>query len=992
MIEGSTVTKCRFAMGYRLSLISLCAAYFAPPTVICVLITVNLVKLGSDDQEHIKIVSVEEKIIQNRRQNTSSTLRTLATSSADVRSQSSDSGAATVVSDCSSTADMSHLERFAPDRSSRLAAVFAALFILTLLISISFITIVAILSDGFTTLLSGNEVCTDISDTGDRSNSYNSMYSSDNSTCLTPNCIRLAANILNNMNREANPCDDFYEFACGRYARQKVVAEHEKKVTVLSEMKKELDHHLKDILEKSPRDNATRAMKLAQIYYDSCMDEFSQDELGVQPLMSLISNLGGWPLLTNARFESLDFQWEVLAGHLALHGVDGIFRIFVHSSFDNSDKHVLMFSPPKLFLEKKKFYREVPSSNVYLQYYRQYILSLLSMLGVDLEDETGVIEYQVDDIIDFERRIANLTRIEISRNHSAINNVMTFGDFKKRYEKINWDGYFNEELRNSLGRMPDSLEINVVDVSYFDNLHSLIKSKPLSSISNYLMWCLVANYDIYLPKKYRQPMYDFRRRMYGITSNSPTWETCVGEVRDNLAIPLSTEYAQKFFTQRERRIAEDMIRDLKKAMEHTLLNADWIDESTREAALTKLDVMGHKIGFPDSLLNETAVLLPYAGVRLTANQYFDNAVSLRKSIYRDMLSKLHREPSPIDWASPVIAVDAFHYFTGNEIIFPAGILQFPMFVPDAPSYANYGAIGMGIGHEITHGYDDLGAQYDEKGNLRGWWHTETMMTFQKKKQCFVAQYGSKIEPITGRKCDGKMTIGENIADNGGLRVAYQAYQLKLDREKESTRLPGLGQFSPKQLFFLSYANTWCEALKPQAIDHIMDTDVHSLGIFRVNVPLQNLPAFSKEFDCPIGSPMNPFEKCRICVLLVFGEANESANEKLIACCAHDPQIDQYCAKKYCNFGKIHQHLVLPFIAECGPRGNTASRIWDCLSSRHDHTACCANQGVQPLCRAFCNASKAVPTDMLKYGWCAQEFDKYRLCFRTYLKHNPPIRH
>ncbi|ULU07223.1 hypothetical protein L3Y34_018763 [Caenorhabditis briggsae] len=798
---------------------------------------------------------------KNRRQNTSST--TITTSSGG--GARSNSSGATVISDCSSS-DVSHLEHF-PDRNARLAAVFAALFILTLLISISFITIVAILSDGFSTLISGSELCSNSDGDGYESKSSNHInygsYGSDNSTCLTPDCIRLAANYLNNMNRDANPCEDFYEFACGKYATRKVIAEHEKKVTVLSEMKREMDRHLKHILEKSSRENATRSMKLAQIHYDSCMDEFAQDDLGVQPLMSLISNLGGWPLLTNARFDSIDFQWEVLAGHLALHGVDGIFRVFVHSSFDDSNKHVLMFSPPKLFLEKKKFYREVPSSNVYLQYYRQYILSLLSLLGVDMEDETGVIEYQVDDIIDFERRIANLTRIELSRNHSSINNMITFGDFKKKYDKINWEAFFNEEMRSNLGRMPDSLLINVVDVNYFDNLYSLIKSKPLSSINNFLMWCLVSNYDFYLPAKYRKPMLEFRQKMYGVSSDDPLWEVCVGEVRDNLAMPLSTEYAHKFFTQRDKKIAEDMIRDLKKAMEQTLLNADWIDESTREAALMKLDAMGHKIGFPDSLLNETAVLLPYAGVRLTANQFFDNAISLKKAAYRDALSKLHRTPSVIDWASPIIAVDAFHYFTGNEIIFPAGILQFPMFVPDAPSFSNYGAIGMGIGHEITHGYDDLGAQYDDKGNLRGWWHTETMTTFQKKKQCFVAQYGSKIEPQTGRKVDGKMTIGENIADNGGLRVAFQAYQLKLDREKETRRLPGMTEFSPNQLFFLAYANTWCEALKTSAIDHIMDTDVHSLGMFRVNVPLQNLPAFSKEFDCPIGSPMNPFEKCRI---------------------------------------------------------------------------------------------------------------------------------
>ncbi|CAD6199068.1 unnamed protein product [Caenorhabditis auriculariae] len=825
------------------SLALLGAVYVLPPLIIVFLIVLRYV-FCLNLLQRFKIVSVEEKIHQSRRQN-SSTTTTTRTSPLDG-------------SDCTSESSQISIQK---DRNSRLAAVFAALFILTLLVSISFITIVAILSDGFTTLISGNESCADGEDTSEPRPTQN--FVGDDSICLTPDCIRLAANYLNNMNRDVSPCNNFYEFACGRFASQRVVPEHEKKVTVLSEMKKDLDRHLRDILERSSRENATRPMKLAQIYFDSCMDEDTQNDLSVHPLMGVISHLGGWPLLTNARFDSVDFKWEVLAGQLAVHGVDGLVKIFVHSSFDDSDKHMLMFSPPKLFLEKKKYYREAPSSNVYLGYYKQYILSLLTLLGVDSEDDTGVIQYQVDDIIDFERRISNMTRIEMSRNHSAINNMIRYGDFRKKYDQINWDLFFNEDLRSHLGVIEDDLMVNVVDTAYFDGLTALIKSKPMSSVNNFLMWALVNAFNGYLPPRFRKPYQEFREKMYGITSETPLWETCVAEVRDNLAMPLSTAYAHKYFTMQDKHKAEEMIVDLKKSMEQTLLNADWIDEATREAALIKLDVMGHKIGFPNSLLNETAVLLPFAGVRLTANQYFDNAVSLKKTAVREVLSKLHRSPSTVDWASPVIAVDAFHYFTGNEIIFPAGILQFPMFVPDAPSYANYGAIGMGIGHEITHGYDDLGAQYDDKGNLRGWWHTETMTTFQKKKQCFVAQYGSKAEPVTGRKVDGRLTIGENIADNGGLRVAYQAYQMRLARAEESTKLPGLSDFTQQQLFFLAYANTWCEALKPTAIEYVMDTDVHALGMFRVNVPLQNLPAFSKEFDCPIGSPMNPFEKCRI---------------------------------------------------------------------------------------------------------------------------------
>ncbi|KAK6734723.1 hypothetical protein RB195_018113 [Necator americanus] len=683
------------------------------------------------------------------------------------------------------------------------------------------------------------------------------------SVCLSEKCIRLAANYLNNMNRQANPCSDFYTFACGRYAENKVVPEHAKKITVLYEMKRDLDRHLKGILENSSRMNETRAVKLARTYYDSCMNEDAQNEMGNIPLLSLISQLGGWELLTNARFDSADYHWETLAGQLAAIGVEGLIKVFVHSSFESSDTQILMFCPPKLFLEKKKFYRGAPSSNIFLGYYREYILNLLQLLGVDKEDDAGMIDYQVNDIIDMERRIANLSRSDFLRNHSAISNLMTYKDFRHRYPQIRWSLFFNEELRESLGTLDDDMMVNVVDIGYFDGLSSLMKSKPLSSINNYMMWRLVSTFDVYLAQQYRIPAQKFHANMYGSTAEVPKWENCVHNVAENMAMPLSTAYASSYFSVDDREKAEEMITDLKSSMQRLLIEADWMDELTRSAALKKLDRMRHKIGFPDALLNETAVLAPYEGVQIAVDNFFDNALQLKRAAVRNVLSRIKKPPTDDDWASPVIAVDAFHYFAGNEIIFPAAILQFPMFVPEAPFSVNYAAIGLGIGHEITHGYDDLGSQYDDLGNLRRWWDHTTLETFQKKRQCFINQYNRQVEPNTHRNVDGRLTIGENIADNGGLRVAYEAYRKRSLRESEFAVLPGFSKFSAEQLFFVAYANTWCEAIKSSSINYIMDTDVHALGMFRVNVPLQNFPPFSEAFHCPVGSPMNPYEKCRI---------------------------------------------------------------------------------------------------------------------------------
>ncbi|CAJ0606497.1 unnamed protein product [Cylicocyclus nassatus] len=743
----------------------------------------------------------------------------------------------------------------------RIVVVLASLFLATLIVAVCSVILVIVLNNGYSASSASKGDVRSCSTTS--TCPAPSPLSQNETLCLSERCIRLAAMYLDNMNKQTDPCSNFYTFACGRYAETRIVPEHAKKVTVLYDMKRDLDLHLRGILENSPRKNASKPMALAQTYYDSCMDEEAQNDMGTLPLLSLISQLGGWELLTNARFDSADYHWEISAGQLSVIGVDGLIKVFVHNNFENSDEQILMFCPPKLFLEKKKFYRGAPSSNSFLGHYREYIISLLQLLGVDMEDDEGMIEYQVNDIIDVERRIANLSRSDNVRNHSAINNLMSYGDFRRRYPEIRWNLFFNEELRASLGPVEDDMIVNVVDVGYFDGLSALVKSKPLSSINNYMMWRLVSTFDVYLPHQYRVPAQKFQASMFGATAEVPQWENCVREVAENLAMPLSTAYATSYFSVEDREKAEEMIMDLKRSMERLLHDTDWMDEATRSAALKKLEKMGHKIGFPDTLLNETAVLAPFEGVQLTRDRYFDNALQLKRAAVRTVLTRLYNHPSKEEWASPVIAVDAFHYFTGNEIIFPAAILQFPMFVPEAPFYVNYAAIGLGIGHEITHGYDDLGSQYDEYGNLRRWWDEATLDTFQKKRQCFVNQYSKHLEPTTQRNVDGRLTIGENIADNGGLRVAYEAYRMRSSRESETASLPGLPSFSTEQLFFIAYANTWCEAVKASSINYIMDTDVHALGMFRVNVPLQNFPAFSKAFQCPAGSPMNPFEKCRI---------------------------------------------------------------------------------------------------------------------------------
>ncbi|KJH46064.1 peptidase family M13 [Dictyocaulus viviparus] len=265
--------------------------------------------------------------------------------------------------------------------------------------------------------------------------------------------------------------------------------------------------------------------------------------------------------------------------------------------------------------------------------------------------------------------------------------------------------------------------------------------------------------------------------------------------------------------------------DLKQSMKLVISEADWMDDEIKRVALQKLEKMSYTFEFGSTAVDEKKSVLKniYEGVQMTIDSYFDNALELKKTIMRDNLNRLRNSSAKDVLSSTMIAVDSFHLFTRNEIILPPAIMQFPMFVAEAPPYFNYAAIGFGIGHEITHGFDDLGAQYDETGNLNVWWDRHTLETFQKKQKCFIAQYSKQIEPLTKKN----------------------AYKMRSSRENDALAVPGLSIFSPEQLFFIAYANTWCEAVRNSSLNYIMETDVHSLGMFSTNPPFQKCDYTSK---------------------------------------------------------------------------------------------------------------------------------------------------
>uniref|UniRef100_A0A914D5C5 Uncharacterized protein n=1 Tax=Acrobeloides nanus TaxID=290746 RepID=A0A914D5C5_9BILA len=723
-------------------------------------------------------------------------------------------------------------------RSRSCITIFAAFIVLLVfIIGISLIGL-AIFTDGFK-FLSGNTKCQKIPSSPlgtpptitDLQNlpamiPPQRILTIPQNICLTPDCVKLSSNILTNMNAKMSPCEDFYEFSCGSYIMSKPVPDSDRKASAFIETKMRLNMEFKELLEDFSRDEKSDSAKLVYIYYDSCMDDQAQDTLDLMPLFSLVSSLGGWSLLQNAKFDEKDFFWETLEGQMHLFGVDGLIGMTVRTDpLNENGGGVLTLHAPRLLLEHRHLYSDDFEKNVFLQQYKIYMVDLLQLLGADPEG----IEPQLKEIIDFEQSLANITN-----PYSKQKSTIPLRELKERLYRIEWKLFLNTDLRLLLSPIDDDTVIEVHDADYFRKLEKLLKMTETRTLKNYLMWKVIASYNTYLPQRYRVPYENLESALYGTTVR-PLWAECINEVKKRLSIPLAVLYSKKYQNEEKLNKVGEVLGDLKSSLEQNILNADWMDEGTRAMALRKLKNLHLTIDISKNSPNESMVLLPYSGLRLAGNAYFENSLALRKALKRSSLKRLHVSIKA-PWYKLLTDLEAFHRYTSNEIVFPSGLLHFPFFVMNAPKYVNYGALGMIMGQEITQSFDDLGANFDDNGELRVWWQPDTRNFFESKKQCFIAQYDSKTNPFTDKKLDGRKTLRENIADNGGLRAAFNAYNLRTMHDPERQQLPALTNFTDHQLFFLAFANAWCESHKITPAHQFSDTENTALNMFRGEWP------------------------------------------------------------------------------------------------------------------------------------------------------------
>ncbi|XP_063235187.1 neprilysin-2 isoform X2 [Bacillus rossius redtenbacheri] len=677
--------------------------------------------------------------------------------------------------------------------------------------------------------------------------------------CLTPGCVHAASSVLESLDTDVHPCDDFYQFACGRYVREKIIPDDKSSMNRFIVINDRLQEQLRLIIEEPAQPGELRPFRLVKQLYKACMNKSLIEDLGLQPMRSLLDQMGGWPVISD-QWDPAQFSWlgSVYQFRKLGYSVDFFMDFSVATDAKNSTYRAINLDQASLGLSRE--YLVKGREDPIVEAYRQYQVDVAVAFGGDRQRA----ERELGESLDFEIQLANISLpSEKRRNITQLYNAMDVETLQKKHPSIPWLEYINTLLPP--GVKVDNQEKVVVAVpSFLKSLEALLSNTPKRTLANYVVTRAVLSSVSYLTEDLRSKQLKFASALTGKTERESRWKECVDIVSGGISLPVGSLYVRKYFKEEAKTAALEMVQDIRNEFVKILKAVDWMDEDTRMKGLEKAASMMVHIAYPDELLDDKKLDDFYDGLELQPQLYLGSILNLTKFGTSYSFGRLRQKVNKTEWIThgrPAI-VNAFYSSIENSIQFPAGILQGHFFGYERPRYMNYGAIGFVIGHEITHGFDDQGRQFDKLGNLVDWWDPGTKQKYLQKARCIIEQYGNYTEDTTGLKLNGINTQGENIADNGGIKEAYRAYLAWTERNGEEGRLPGL-DFSPRQMFWISAAQSWCSKYRPEAMRQRITTGVHSPGRFRVLGPCSNVEEFSRDFACPAGSPMNPVSKCSV---------------------------------------------------------------------------------------------------------------------------------
>ena len=626
-----------------------------------------------------------------------------------------------------------------------------------------------------------------------------------------------------------DPCDDFYQFACGSWiANTPLPGDKPRWGRGFGELSERNNEVLRGILEA----DTGRAGN----YYKACMDEAAVDAAGVEPLQPYLDKITKLdPTKTKALFA---FLGEVDAGL----GMGALFSFGLSIDFKQPSLHIADLGQGGTLLPNPSLYLDPAKSAQYLPLYEQHIGRMLAFVGYSPEDAGAAAKR----IIAFETELAKIQKLpEEQRDPQTVYHRWDRKGLESN-SKLPWGAYFK-----GLG-VPKVEQINVSNPEFVTGLEAVIAAADAETLRDYLRMFLLASASDLLSAEVVQTAFMFTGAITGQQEMEPRWQRCIGAVNGSVGDLLSQQFVDQAFAGDSKDIATDMIQRVEGAFEAGLPQLEWMDDPTREAAVGKMNKIENKIGYPE-------VWRDYPGLEVSG-AYFQDALAARTWGSSDQLAKIGQQVDEKKWVWPASIVNASYNPLQNFMNFPAGILQPPFFSRDYPKAMNFGGMGMVMGHELTHGFDDSGRKFDGDGVMREWWAPAVASDFEERTECVVETY-SALEVQPGVNVNGELTQGENIADFGGIKASYAAYQAWVAEQGAEEQL--VAGLSNEQLFFVAMAQSWCSVASPEFEKLLVEVDPHSPPAFRVNVPNAHFPGFWDAFSCGEGTPMHAENVCSV---------------------------------------------------------------------------------------------------------------------------------
>jgi endothelin-converting enzyme/putative endopeptidase len=636
---------------------------------------------------------------------------------------------------------------------------------------------------------------------------------------------------------QINPCDDFYAYSCAKWLAANPIPPDQASWSRFHELAERNRLILRGILEKASSPDPQRSPVMQKIggYYASCMDEATIDAKGLAPLQPELKRI--------AKLKNQAKLADEL-GHLQRIGVNAAFRFSSDQDFKDATQVIAEADQGGLGLPERDYYfRDDQKSRELRQAYGAHVQKMLELLGE--APPKAAADAQI--VLQIETALAKASLGVVARRDPVnVYHKMSVDELANLAPAFAWNRYLKAV------DAPPIQTLNVAVPDFFKGMQAVIESQPIEHWKAYLRWHLVHASAPMLPRAFVEENFNFYgKTLTGTKEVQPRWKRCVRSTDSALGEALGQPYVEETFGPDGKRRTLQMVRAVEKALHQDILQLNWMTDATKQQALLKLGKVGNKIGYPDHWRD-------YSKLKIVRGDALGNRFRAGQFEFNRQLAKIGKPVNRGEWDMTPPTVNAYYNPQMNDINFPAGILQPPFFDKRLDDAINFGAIGGVIGHELTHGFDDQGRQFDAEGNLRNWWTPEDLRQFEKRTQCLVDEY-SQFTAVDDIHLNGKLTLGENTADNGGLRLALIA----LEDELRGHEVQPIEGFTPVQRLFLGWGQVWCENATDEVLRMLAHTDAHSVPRYRVNGVVSNMPEFQQAFGCKPGQPMVRQNACRV---------------------------------------------------------------------------------------------------------------------------------